>query len=480
MAYDGIPIRFTENKYATKLEVSNELKTPMIDVFWAKILEYRKQYSRALPLFSIDKKIYFYCLAPAVANKINDCEMRVINFLSKYSGIKTNYTNDTSLFTNNCYVNICENICKKYNFDVDENYLSMLVNHKIHDNSKAYFVLNNYLSGLQTASGLIDKTINEDTIAEIYSTITNNFELTNLYREKDNYVSHAVINPIFNEAPCGMIEKLMDDFFKFIDGFECSYLVKAAATYYYLNLIKPFDEYNQEMAIIITKLVLAKNNLNDLAFLLPLEEMLINDNQNLEKVLLEVQKSEDLTYFLLHFIEIINEEIMSLLNKMNNLQALELKNDYYAESYKEANLKIEDVKENNVEQKQLKNEIINQKDDSQDVEKEIFQKSHNVETNNELYQGLAISVLPPTLSEKDLQRLEENLLESDPQLKHGQAYFYVRHCTIGKRYTIGQYKKELGCAYETARTSMDLLAKLGYYRQEMVKNKKVYTPIKRK
>ena len=77
-------------------------------------------------------------------------------------------------------------------------------------------------------------------------------------------------------------------------------------------------------------------------------------------------------------------------------------------------------------------------------------------------------------------RLEQDLLESDPSLKKGEAYFYARHCTMNKRYTIAQYKKELGCAYETARTSMEHLAELGYYRKEQVKNKFVYTPINRR
>ena len=73
--------------------------------------------------------------------------------------------------------------------------------------------------------------------------------------------------------------------------------------------------------------------------------------------------------------------------------------------------------------------------------------------------------------------MAQNLLEQDPFLKKGQAHFYVRHCTMGKYYTIQQYKKCEGCVYETARTSMDNLAKLGYYRREQVKNKFVYTPI---
>ena len=81
------------------------------------------------------------------------------------------------------------------------------------------------------------------------------------------------------------------------------------------------------------------------------------------------------------------------------------------------------------------------------------------------------------VASKDYDALAEDLLESDPFLKPGQAAFYVRHCTVGKFYTIAQYQKATGCVYETARTSMDNLAKRGYYKRENLKNKFIYTPI---
>ena len=70
-----------------------------------------------------------------------------------------------------------------------------------------------------------------------------------------------------------------------------------------------------------------------------------------------------------------------------------------------------------------------------------------------------------------------DLLEMDPMLKKSQAHFYVHHCTQGRYYTIQQFVKFEGCVYETGRTSMDDLAKLGYYRRDQIKNKFVYTPI---
>ena len=90
------------------------------------------------------------------------------------------------------------------------------------------------------------------------------------------------------------------------------------------------------------------------------------------------------------------------------------------------------------------------------------------------------------LSKKDVGKSQlfkivaQNLLEIYPSMKKGQAEFYSKHCTIGKYYTISQYKKLLDVAYETARTSMDNLADLGFYRKEKLNNKFIYTPLPRR
>jgi len=68
-----------------------------------------------------------------------------------------------------------------------------------------------------------------------------------------------------------------------------------------------------------------------------------------------------------------------------------------------------------------------------------------------------------------LLRLERHIRESDPSLSRAQAYFYARHCTMGKYYSINDFKEVTGCAYETARTSMEHLANSGYYRKEKFK-----------
>lgn len=72
--------------------------------------------------------------------------------------------------------------------------------------------------------------------------------------------------------------------------------------------------------------------------------------------------------------------------------------------------------------------------------------------------------------------LARAMIEINPLLRDYQALFYANHHDVGRYYTIGHFKNFTGCAYETARTSMDYLTSLGLYRKEQLKNKFVYTP----
>jgi len=93
--------------------------------------------------------------------------------------------------------------------------------------------------------------------------------------------------------------------------------------------------------------------------------------------------------------------------------------------------------------------------------------------------GSALSIEENPLSEKEIKEYIQYLLETNPALNKNQASFLANHCTMGRYYTIQQFKKFTRCAYETARTSMDKLAQERYYSKLQVKNKFVYTPIKK-
>lgn len=85
----------------------------------------------------------------------------------------------------------------------------------------------------------------------------------------------------------------------------------------------------------------------------------------------------------------------------------------------------------------------------------------------------------PDLGEDPRSRKIREYLETYPVLKAFQVDFYLDHCTVGKFYTLRQFVEAEGVVYETARTSMDLLANLGFYRKGKTGKKFTFTPIPR-
>lgn len=71
------------------------------------------------------------------------------------------------------------------------------------------------------------------------------------------------------------------------------------------------------------------------------------------------------------------------------------------------------------------------------------------------------------------------LLQAYPVLRPFQVEFYLNHCRTGEFYTLRQFQEAERVVYETARTSMELLANLGFYHKTKSGKKFTYTPIPR-
>ena len=84
MANNDLAMRFTENKYATKNEVSKELKISVIDGVWDKILSYRSLFYQYLSVKGIDKGQLRVCLCPTIDNKVKNVEEKLARLLNDY------------------------------------------------------------------------------------------------------------------------------------------------------------------------------------------------------------------------------------------------------------------------------------------------------------------------------------------------------------------------------------------------------------
>ena len=490
MAGNDLAMRFTEDKYATKNEVARELKISSVDTFWANILSYRSNFYHYLAVRTIEKNMLLFCGCPAVNSLVNNVEMKLIRANREYCLIPPNskqFRQLSSVFGKES-LRILNDIEQ---LGVEESYLESVLRREVVSAIPNNMLLVNYVKALAYIKRAHVNAINEDFLADLYAKLLGTEELTEFYRNNEdrNPENRVLIDRIYTSAPVNAIDGMMNNLFTFIATSTLSTSLKAIITFFYINYVKPFSRYSEEMAILMAKAILAHEAFGETVVDLPLEKLLLLPNEEAARIYVEVQKTSDITYFVNYAFKYLNRYCEEFLDEITKSKVVELKEDFY-----QVDEKLEEVPVPQAQPKQDKFETIDlfaASEEPEPVKEEPISSNEEVEEQpvpapkkktvkvTYVQEELAVAYIPVALDEKQAVLLEQDLLERDPELKKGEAKFYARHCTKGKKYTIAQYKKSLRCAYETARTSMDHLAELLYYRKEKVKNKYVYIPVEK-
>ena len=490
MAGNDLAMRFTEDKYATKNEVARELKISSVDTFWANILAYRSNFYHYLTVKTIEKKMLLLCGCPAVNSLVNNVEMKMIRVNREYGMLLPQskgyrYLNQTFNKKILYILNEAEQL------QVGEDFVNSVLRNEVVSALPNNMLLVNYLSALNYIKKAHVNAIDEDFLAALYAKLLGTEELTEFYRSNDDHnpENRVLIDRIYTSAPWNIIDSMMNSLFTFIQTSTLSSSLKAIITYFYINYVKPFNKYSEEVAILMAKAVLAHETFGETVVDLPLEQLLLLSNEEVARIYVEVQKTADVTYFVNYAFKHLNQYCESYLDEIAQSKVQELKADFYQADAKEEEIEVPeqekrvetiDLFEASKEEEPVKEPVF--KEEPAPVnEKPVVEEQPKKKTVKVTYvqEELAVAYIPVALDEKQAVLLEQDLLERDPELKKGEAKFYARHCTKGKNYTIAQYKKSLRCAYETARTSMDHLAELLYYRKEKIKNKYVYIPVEK-
>ncbi len=455
MGNDDLAIRFSNETYATRSEVAKALHTSLIDSIWTNIIKYRGQFTRYLSLHAIDHGQLTLVLTPHIADCVNAIERKLMKAwlrLNKVPKTSSAYAQ----FEQDFHFEQLNHIAKKYRLTVNESFIKSVTNDTLSTVFPDRMILVNYFTAHKYIKQNPVDPIDEAFFAAIYSLLSGQEELTSLYREHEvaSYEQKALIGKTYPAAPLARIEEMMKELQEFIVHADYAPLVKAIVVFYYIMLVKPFETYSEEMALLTMKNILVHADFDEVPLLLALEPILLDGNDELTRVMNEIQKTGDVTYLLVTFLPIVETAVDALLDRAI---------DYEKEEIKEEAAPV--------------NEIL-PPEKTAEVESVVAEPAGSRPLT--IDDRMALPSVPIALDEVDAARIEEHLMETNPALKRGEAYFYARHCTIGKFYTISQFKKTLGCAYETARTSMDHLAGLGYYRKENYKNKFIYTPVGRK
>lgn len=492
MANNDLAIRFTENYYATKQEVSRELKMSLIDNIWSNILSYRSYFNRYLTVKSIEKNALVVCLCSSVSSNVNMASSNLLRLTRDYYRLNPS-SGDLGRFEVKTFGKALKEIARVYQLDVDDTYLKNLVTGQTKESRPNYQILKNYLDCLNYIKTKSASPIDVDFLGELYTLLTGNENLTSFYRTEEdrNPENRVLIDRIYTAAPTKYIDEMMNSLFAFIATSNVDASIKALVTYYYVSYIKPFAQYSDEIGVLLAKAIIAHYVTGDLGASLTLETLLTEDTALCAKIFVEVQKTNDVTYFVNYGIKTLNNVCEEVSDIIAVTQANTLRQDFYREETPVAPAPVIEAPAPVVEEPKEEEPVELVPPVVEEVPVQVVAPQPKVveikpaPTPAPVYreqpqQEIAFNYVPPVLDERAASRLEEHLLELDPTMKRGEAHFYARHCTLGMRYTIQQFKRSIGCAYETARTSMDHLVAMGYYRKEMVKNKNVYTPIARK
>ena len=507
MPSNELAIRFTEGKYATKSEVGKELKMSMFDNIWSNILSYRSGYNRYLSIKSIEKNQLVVCFCPSVNALVNSADMKLIRLMKESSRLSVT-NGEVNRFEDECLIKSLKYVAAEHQCEASENYIRSLIHGDIREVSPDVRILSRYLDALNYVKKYHVNTIDVDFLAEIYSRLLGTSELTSFYRttEDSNRENRVLIDRIYTSAPVYLIEGMMESLFTFISTSTLSAATKASIAYYYINYIRPFSTFSDEVALLIAKAILAHDGLSELGVLLPLESLLVEQQEEITRLFVEVQKTCDTTYFVNFALKQMEGKCDDLFNYIAEMKASTLKQDFYRED-KPAPFQGQSVQQSlfdSVEETKpapapvqqtpvqpAPQPVVQQEPVKVVVQPQIVVEQPKVEVAKPVEQPvveepvsqqeqIAVSYIPPAIDEKQALRLEQHLLELDPSLRKHEARFYARHCTLGKSYTIAQYKRMIGCVYETARTAMDHLVELGYYRKDSSNKKFIYTPIPRK
>ncbi len=475
--------KFTDETYATRNSLRKVFGTN-IDPYWQIISKYRQSHKVYLGVKTIGMKDIYVVLTDVINSKISGVETKLTQLANKVASLDDLI--ESSQAKRTC-LSACLNPIKAVEkVDISDLSFNALINDTYFEDNPSHTPLVNYLDAIYFLSSREPKRFDEDTLPLIYSKILKTDELTRFYRTRDwdNSARNAIFqpNPIYPYCPHDAIEKLMDGFATALENDSASPLVRAILAVYYISHIKPFDKGNNSVAALSSKWLLAESISNPFAYYLPLEAIL-DSSPKMNETYMEVQKDGDLTYLVDASISILEQVVTDLEDKIADIRI----NTYREESTRIPEIEKPVVAPPKPEPAPAPTPAVAEEKEVAPIETKVEVMPREEKKPVKASETLTAKDMESsqtgrasTLSDKEVKEYVIYLMETEPDLNKKQASFYATHCIEGRYYTIQQFKEYTKCVYETARTSMDKLAAKGFYKKCALKNKFVYTPVKKR
>ncbi len=466
--------KYTDENYLTRSELRVAMRSNLINDFWREILEYRRANAEKTPLIGVNRSPFSITKTEATYARLVDFESRLQAYSSAMSDLALN-PSALKTFEKESLLSVLNEAGKLISNPLPELTAKAMLNgfFKPGENEKEA-LLWRFLENLKAKPSAPS----EESLGELRFALLGHDEVSNFYRTSDfrSIYTTQVVARNYTYAPYGEIEGMMDSLFLFLSSPSYKTGLKSLLCLYYIYIVKPFEENNELIATSFARSLLSSNGVEGAACL-PFESLL-QESANLKDVLSEVQEQKDLTFFAFYCIEKLNAFFERSLSRLASLKR-ETVTQEFIEIPKEEGADVVSIEpssspiEEVAKAEETPPEAPEPKPDKVPLLSEEERKSF-LESRGKS----AISTPSSSLSDKEVKETARYLLETNPLLRKKQALFYASHCTLGRFYTIQDFKKATRCAYETARTSMDGLVELGFYVKKQIKNKFVYTPVR--
>lgn len=414
--------KFTEDCYASKEEVQSYYNMENISNYWNHILYYRQFFDIQTKMRNSDGNFFKVCLFKNLSYNAYDLQLKLMNDLFLFQSLSEKKKNEFLLSRK---INSLKALCRWNQIkEPERSRLEKIASGELESVPNSLYPLDVYSKAYP--NHLFGKEITIEDFEELNKLASGETsESVCSYRSGE---FSDLVNPLTTAQP-QKIKSLLKDFLVFLNEDKIPLLLKALTIPFAFLFIRPFDISNEETASLASKNFLYSKGLSQIGFVLDFESIAFSRGKETFEYMLRSQKTLDLTYFLQRCLPYLMEE-----------------------------------------EKRIRNELcaVSESPEEDPLESSITPP---------LLKQNALPVFPTQSKEEEIETIAIKLRQMFPQLKKKEAHFYAGHCTIGYKYTIDQFKTEEGTVYETARTSMDSLAKRGLYKKEKSKNKFVYSPI---
>lgn len=485
--------RFSEDAYATKEDVSKAFNLTSVDFIWNDVVNYRKGLTQTLELPNNDKTKFSLVMTHSIMNRLLAYERNLTKAFYIYNQLSDFGKND---FSKKRLLKILGNTGAASGSKQSDTFLLTLISGTTSAIPNDAVIIKNYQTALKFISHHDGGDVSYMDFNALNSILNSGTEPEGPLKDK-NYRTTAIEEPhyyqtgyVYKAALTDRIDEMMESLSAFINDGSQFISVRAIGALYYSLYIKPYEYFFEPFSALCFKMALAKNGYALFASFINIEGLILFKDEALKKADENVQKNFDLTYFYDMALNYLNDDISDIFADIE-----EVKKDEVSHEMKSVGL--------SPSEKALINES----------EPKNFAKAASPETPailtptpaaykpaetpavkpaspdavisapaQQIYGpvNVAIPVFPKGFEDADVEKVTVDLMETYPTLRRSQAHFYASHCTVGRSYTIQEFKKSEVTSYETARTSMDYLSQLGFYEKAKVRNKFVYRPIPRR